>query len=225
MKHDPGQIKPDPENLPPALPERSRTWRALGWAVVAVAAIMLLIPLAQLGTAAHQEFPEWRNDGVIIDPPPVPPPPEPPKIDPDIDDPVLPPPAEDVVIQPISNPLDNAVGIPMLPKVPIIDHYRTDDPMDGILQWDQLDEAPRLVRAAPPPYPPAWERHAITGVVVVLMTVDSQGRVVDAKVESETEPGAAAVVTDTVRRWQFTPGTRNGRPVSFYVRQTFRFGD
>ena len=86
-----------------------------------------------------------------------------------------------------------------------------------------LDNRPRTLSSVAPVYPFPLKREGITGFARVLLRVDEQGRVVDARVEnaSHREFGESAV--KAVRQWRFEPGIKNGRRVSFQLMQPFSF--
>ena len=66
--------------------------------------------------------------------------------------------------------------------------------------------ARRAITRVPPVYPELARRMHITGTVVVHLTVQPDGSVSDAKIESgHALLGSAA--QDAVRRWKFEPGS------------------
>lgn len=76
----------------------------------------------------------------------------------------------------------------------------------------------------PPAYPPFSRRLGETGVVVLRVELDEQGRVAAAQVKTSSghsrldEAALAAVKT-----WRCTPATRNGQPVRAIALQPFNF--
>jgi len=219
---------PTPKLTPsPTVRPRGRVWSALLQAVFGTALIFGLLPVAQMLAAGLRNPPGIDSTSPPASPPPVvdpweiPPPPADPQPEPP--EPEEPPPPRPL-IETLTGILDGVGGLPILPAVPIFNRYEIDD-RDLIFSTVELDEVPRLRQGAAPPYPEAWRRAGLHGEVVVLLTVDPEGRVRTAVVESESSPGAAAGVLDTVRRWRFSPGVRHGQPVSFRLRQSFRFSD
>lgn len=218
----------DPELTPaPAVRQRRRTLSALLPAVGGTALIFGLLPVAQMMAANFRLCCDFVSPSIAdrtppkaLDwketPPPVDPDPEPPKPE------ETPPPPPDLTM--LTGLLDGLGGLPILPGVPLIDRHEV-VASDLIFDTRELDEVPRLLQGASPPYPEVWRRAGLGGEVVVLMTVDVDGRVRTAVAESESAAGAAAGVLDTVRRWRFSPGLRNGQAVSFRLRQTFRFSN
>jgi len=82
----------------------------------------------------------------------------------------------------------------------------------------------RAVSRPPPRYPPAARRDGITGVVTIAIQVDGQGAILAVRVVDSDPAGVfddAAI--ESVRSWRFAPATRDGVPVTTWVRQTIRF--
>jgi len=76
-----------------------------------------------------------------------------------------------------------------------------------------------------PEYPVSARRLRQQGTVVMLLTVDVSGRVVDAKVETSSGHQALddAAIREALRSWRYTPGTRSGVPTTMVVRAQVRF--
>jgi periplasmic protein TonB len=85
--------------------------------------------------------------------------------------------------------------------------------------------APRFAgRNAQPPYPPGMQRLNIEGVVTVRVLVGVDGRPVQIEaVKVEHEAFFAATRDWGMRKWQFTPATRNGEPFQDWRTMTVRF--
>ncbi|MGB2887989.1 MAG: energy transducer TonB [Candidatus Acidiferrales bacterium] len=71
-----------------------------------------------------------------------------------------------------------------------------------------------------PPYPPEVRKAGVEGVLVLSITVDSEGKVTDAQVVKSLGPALDAAALDTVRTWRFKVSP-NGKPASFPVRFSF----
>jgi protein TonB len=56
------------------------------------------------------------------------------------------------------------------------------------------------------------------GKVVLLRKLDADGRVLDVQIESSDLPEFDDFVAGEVRRWRFTPETRQGQPVKALAR-------
>lgn len=71
-------------------------------------------------------------------------------------------------------------------------------------------------------YPEDARGKGLQGVVQVLLTIDSQGRVVSAEALSGSEVFRPAAI-DAVKQWKFSPVLRNGKPVDAYTDATLMF--
>lgn len=82
---------------------------------------------------------------------------------------------------------------------------------------------PQVLTTVPPVHDPELIKAGVEGEVQLICRVDASGRVTEVRVvDSPHEELAAAAVT-ALRRWTFTPGTRNGEPGDFQVSIPFRF--
>ena len=67
-------------------------------------------------------------------------------------------------------------------------------------------------------------RHArISGIVIVEVVIDKNGRVKDAMVLKGLPFGLDQAAIDAVRQWEFRPGTLNGEPVDVIFNLTINF--
>jgi protein TonB len=82
--------------------------------------------------------------------------------------------------------------------------------------------AGRILRRVEPEYPPIAKQARVTGTVVVEVSVDEQGNVSSARVQSGPQPLRAASVAAAMR-WKFQPSTLNGAPVRTISRLVFNF--
>lgn len=79
-------------------------------------------------------------------------------------------------------------------------------------------------QAHPPVYPPMAIRQGQQGEVVLDVTINAQGAVVDVKVERSSGfrlLDRAAV--EAAQKWRFNPGLKNGKPVGGVVRIPVNF--
>jgi protein TonB len=82
----------------------------------------------------------------------------------------------------------------------------------------------RATSRPPPRYPPAARRDGVTGVVTLAIQVDASGHILAVRiVESDPAGVFDDAAIESVRAWRFTPATRDGAPVTTWVRQTIRF--
>lgn len=82
---------------------------------------------------------------------------------------------------------------------------------------------PRVVEAPDPDYPPEEVGSGRTPVVVLHVTIDVEGRVVDAHVDDSAGEHFDREALAAVRRWRFEPARREGRPIAARVRVEVRF--
>lgn len=82
----------------------------------------------------------------------------------------------------------------------------------------------RAISRPPPRYPAGARRDGVTGVVTLAIEVDTGGHILAVRVV-ESEPAGVfdAAAVESVRAWRFEPATRDGVPVTTWVRQTIRF--
>jgi protein TonB len=77
--------------------------------------------------------------------------------------------------------------------------------------------APIPIYKPEPPYSEEARKAKYQGTVVVLIVVDTQGSVTDARVVKPLGLGLDEKALETVRTWKFKPGMRNGIPVPVRV--------
>ena len=69
-----------------------------------------------------------------------------------------------------------------------------------------------------PPYPPASKRNGDTGTVLLRVMVDAKGNAQDVTLrQSSGYPELDQSALETVRRWRFVPGKRNGEATAMAV--------
>lgn len=89
---------------------------------------------------------------------------------------------------------------------------------------NQYDTPPVPIEQVPAEYPESAEEAGLTGTVVILITIDENGKVTAAREKSCEAPTIlceAAVVA--ARKWTFKPATRYGQPVKAVIAVPFRF--
>jgi TonB family protein len=79
---------------------------------------------------------------------------------------------------------------------------------------DSSVKPPRALHSPEPKYSKSAREQGIEGIVVVAITIGSNGQVVDPKVVRPLEPSLDAIAIETVKTWKFAPATKNGRPVA-----------
>ena len=81
---------------------------------------------------------------------------------------------------------------------------------------------PRLLKSAPPVYPPVARQRKMEGEVTIEATIDASGKVTTMRVVS----GPAffhQVALDAMRNWKYQPATLNDQPVSADVLVVLKF--
>lgn len=74
-------------------------------------------------------------------------------------------------------------------------------------------EPPAVIRRVEPVYPPEAKQARISGVVILEVLIDEEGRVRDTKVLKGLPYGIDEAARDAVRQWVFRPATVRGKPV------------
>ena len=96
-------------------------------------------------------------------------------------------------------------------------------PADAIFDIGQLDQRARPVRQVAPAYPSALRQRKVEGTVYVVFVVDTDGRVLEPKVEQATDEAFSGPALDAVRRWRFEPAMVRGEKVRSKMRVPIRF--
>lgn len=98
------------------------------------------------------------------------------------------------------------------------------DQKNFVFEIKDVDTPPVPVIQLPPQYPMNARMRGIEGRVVLVFTVNTEGGVENIRVK-HSEPGDIFVrsAVNTVKRWKFKPGTKNGKPVNVKVNQPLKF--
>ena len=100
------------------------------------------------------------------------------------------------------------------------------------LPWDTMIDGPitgHEVHVAYPtvfPNPPVDRAELprdLVGDVVIEVTIDSQGNVVETKIVQSIGHGIDEKIEATLRRWHYQPATLDGTPVASHARRTLPF--
>jgi len=71
----------------------------------------------------------------------------------------------------------------------------------------------------PPRYPPTEARQGVGGTVVLVISIDAEGNVLDVSVEkSSRNRNLDRAAMDAARKWRFNPEVRDGVAVASRVR-------
>lgn len=144
-----------------------------------------------------------------IEVPPPPPPLRPPVIPVDIE-PSDDPRADDTIDPTVFGPEDP------LPDVP--------DESGVLDRWFlYFEREPRLVKKVLPEYPELARKAEVEGMVVVHVTVDETGRVIDAWIASSEAEIFNVAALEAARGYVFDPALQNDIPVKATISLRFRF--
>lgn len=159
-------------------------------------------------------------------PPPPPPleqePEEPPKPDekpPELDEA---PPLRDLSDMEIDLNPGGAGGWGVGDYVPPINPFGGKGPADEIVNWNDLDQEPRVIYQ-PNPNIDQKLRKKGGGKVYIIFIVDKRGRVENPLVQKSSDADFNAPALAAVKQWKFEPGKQNGEPVRFRMRVPITF--
>lgn len=89
---------------------------------------------------------------------------------------------------------------------------------------NEVDRHPEAVSNMPPVYPFQARRSGVEGQVRIRFLVDAAGAVQELRiVEAQPEGIFERAVEQTIPRWRFKPGQKDGRTVETWVETTIRF--
>ena len=197
--------------------------------VAATLALFLILPV--MSTISSPPTKDLMVSGVDIAnvPPPPPPPPEPEQEEeePPEEPPKLEPEAKPLDLSQLELSLDPGMGSGAFADF-AIDlgaglETQDGDGLEQIFSLADLDQKPRVLFQRAPRYPQELRAAGRQGTVTLLFTVDTDGRVVDPKVQRSTDPAFEKPALEAVRQWRFEPGTRKGEAVPFRMRIPITF--
>lgn len=208
-------------NEPPNLKGRFFTAFIIG--LVLMAAVLLALPISQLITEFASRS-RTQVETVDYQPPPVieePPPPEEEEQQEDIEEIEQnrePPTLEQLELA-LSTDLSGFASSDF--TVPTFD-------MGGqleeiIYELEDLTRAPRRIGGPSPQYPPELRRAGISGTVVLMFIVRSDGTTSNVTVERSDNPAFEEPAVRAIRKWRFEPGEKDGKAVSTRVRLPIPF--
>lgn len=87
----------------------------------------------------------------------------------------------------------------------------------------QVDSQPRLLGEVKIPYPEEAKREGIEGRVILSVTIDLSGQVVNVKVLSGPGYGLDEAAREALKRFRFSPAVKGGEPVSTTINYTYTF--
>ena len=93
----------------------------------------------------------------------------------------------------------------------------------GILLAEDMETPPRLIKKVAPVYPEEAKEKGISGQVVTLVTVNKEGKVIDANVQESPDELLSHAAVEAIRQWEWEPVIKDGQPVPFKVSVTVNF--
>jgi len=100
------------------------------------------------------------------------------------------------------------------------------DPAEQVFELDELKQSgkpPKPIKQGGPVYPQVMSREGVTGGATISFIIDRTGKVRNVKAVESSNPWFEGPAINAVKRWEFTPGEMNGRPVSTHVDQRIDF--
>jgi len=86
-----------------------------------------------------------------------------------------------------------------------------------------VDTKPLAIRTPQPEYPADLRAQNLEGTVVLAVSIDEKGEVSTCEVTKSTDKRFEAAAIEAVRKWKFSPATKNKTPVSCKVTLPIRF--
>ena len=87
----------------------------------------------------------------------------------------------------------------------------------------QLDEFPKPVTQKMPVYPEEARKDKIEGEVYVEVSIDTAGRVWNARILKSSQPVLNQAALDAAKQWTFTPAVKDKKKVAITITMPFRF--
>jgi protein TonB len=87
----------------------------------------------------------------------------------------------------------------------------------------QVDSEPKVASEVKIPYPEEARRAGIEGTVTLAITIDTEGKVVAAKVVSGPGYGLNEAARDAIKRFRFKPAIKGGEAVSTEMKYAYTF--
>lgn len=203
-------------NQPPNLKQEFPISFAVG--LIFMAAVLLALPVSQLITefktrdSTEVDVVEYKPPPVIEQPPPPVEEEEQEEIE-EIEQNREPPTLEQLELS-MSADLSGFASSDF--TVPTID---VGGQLDEIIyELEDLTRAPRPISQRAPTYPPELRRAGISGTVVLMFVVRSDGTTSNITVERSDNPAFEEPAIRAVRKWRFEPGEKDGKAVNTRVR-------
>ena len=86
------------------------------------------------------------------------------------------------------------------------------------------DTKPEIVGTQTPPvYPVAFNRHNVIGEATIAFIVTVDGKTEQVQVVKATHRGFADAAMESVKKWRYTPATKDGKPVNCLMQLPISF--
>jgi protein TonB len=93
-----------------------------------------------------------------------------------------------------------------------------------LVDYEKLDEKPQIIKSAKPVYPEKARKDNLTGTTFVEVEVDTEGKVVIAKVKkSSGHTLLDETAIETAKKFEFSSGKKNGKAVNTLMVIPFKF--
>ena len=85
------------------------------------------------------------------------------------------------------------------------------------------DTPPAPIKTPPPKHPDNLRREGVSGIVAVVLVIDSSGKVSDATISKSTHADFEEPTLAAVKNWRFKPATKGGQPCAVKVTLPIHF--
>ncbi|MDX1953118.1 MAG: energy transducer TonB [Verrucomicrobiota bacterium] len=202
-------------------------WLSVFLSLLSTAVLFGVMPFAHT-VAKPDKGLELRKSSVADLPPPVeeeltPPPPEPEKTEEAAPEPTLTEAPQQQLA--LSADLEVAMGSggALAGLGDVRNTLATEELGTENLESEEMEKQPQVISQTPPIYPRELAKSRISGSVRILMMVGPDGKVIDPRIENSSRPEFEKPALDAVRKWRFSPGIRDGQPVTAPASLTMRF--
>lgn len=113
-------------------------------------------------------------------------------------------------------------GVEPLLRVYPLDRRDVRGSEDPFASFD-VEKQPELIASVPPQYPATLRKAGVEGAVTVIFMVDENGHVQNPRVENSSRPEFEQPALDSIKRWKFKPGMKDGDAVPTYMRLPIKF--
>jgi len=94
---------------------------------------------------------------------------------------------------------------------------------DDTFDVSELEKRPQAVSQVAPAYPAELRKAKVEGSVTLIFVLNEESHVEDPRVENSSRPEFEKPALDAIRRWRFSPGEKDGKPVRTYIRIPMKF--